>query len=47
MLLMPDGETFVVANGGIETHPDYGRAELNLETMDPSVAFVDRARWRR
>lgn len=42
MLLMPDGETFVIANGGIETHPDYGRAELNLETMDPSVAFVER-----
>ena len=42
MLLMPDGQTFVIANGGIETHPDYGRAELNIETMDPSVAFVDR-----
>lgn len=42
MLLMPDGVTFVVANGGIETHPDYGRAELNLDTMDPSVVFVDR-----
>ena len=42
MLLMPDGETLVVANGGIETHPDYGRAELNLGTMDPSVAFIER-----
>ncbi len=42
MLLMPDGETFVVANGGIETHPGYGRAELNLATMDPSLAFIDR-----
>lgn len=42
MLLMPDGETFVVANGGIETHPDYGRAELNIDTMDPSVVFIDR-----
>ena len=42
MLLMPDGVTLVVANGGIETHPDYGRAELNLETMDPSVVFIDR-----
>ncbi|QQR39282.1 DUF1513 domain-containing protein [Devosia rhizoryzae] len=42
MLLMPDGVTFVVANGGIETHPDYGRAELNLDTMDPSIAFIDR-----
>lgn len=42
MLLTPDGETFVVANGGIETHPDFGRAELNIETMDPSVVFIDR-----
>lgn len=42
MLLMPDGVTFVVANGGIETHPDFGRAELNIETMDPSVVFIDR-----
>lgn len=42
MLLMPDGITLVVANGGIETHPDYGRAELNLQTMDPSVSFIDR-----
>lgn len=42
MLLMPDGVTFVVANGGIETHPDFGRTELNLETMDPSVVFIDR-----
>ena len=42
MLLMPDGIHFVVANGGIETHPDYGRAELNLQTMDPSVVFIDR-----
>lgn len=42
MLLMPDGETFVVANGGIETHPDFGRAELNIDSMDPSLAFIDR-----
>jgi hypothetical protein len=42
ILLMPDGVTFAIANGGIETHPDYGRAELNLDTMEPSLAFVDR-----
>ncbi|WDR05010.1 DUF1513 domain-containing protein [Devosia rhodophyticola] len=42
LLLMGDGQTLVIANGGIETHPDYGRAELNLDTMDPSVVFVDR-----
>ena len=39
---MPDGNTFAVANGGIETHPDYGRSELNLDAMDPSLAFIDR-----
>lgn len=42
MLLMPDGVTFAVANGGIETHPDYGRQELNIATMEPSLCFVDR-----
>jgi hypothetical protein len=41
ILLMPDGVTFAIANGGIETHPDYGRTELNIETMDPSFVFVD------
>lgn len=41
-LLMPDGETIVVANGGIETHPDYGRQKLNIPTMDPSLVFIDR-----
>ena len=41
LLLMPDGRTLVVANGGIETHPDFGRAKLNLSTMQPSMAFID------
>lgn len=41
LLLSPDGELLVVANGGIETHPDYGRAELNLDTMDPSISFIE------
>lgn len=41
ILLMPDGHTLAIANGGIETHPDYGRSELNLDDMDPSLAFVD------
>lgn len=41
MLLTPDGMTLVVANGGIETHPDFGRAELNIATMDPSLSFID------
>lgn len=37
--LMPDGATLVVANGGIETHPDSGRAKLNLPTMEPNLSY--------
>lgn len=39
--LLPDGRTLVVANGGIETHPDRGRAPLNLETMTPNLVYID------
>lgn len=39
--LSSDGRTLVIANGGIETHPDMGRKKLNLATMAPSIAFVD------
>lgn len=42
VLLLGDGQTLAVANGGIETHPDSGRAKLNLLSMRPSLAFVDR-----
>ncbi len=42
LLLMPDGRTLVIANGGIETHPDFGRSKLNLSTMKPSLVFIDR-----
>jgi hypothetical protein len=41
ILLMPDGVTLAVANGGIMTHPDYRRIKLNLEDMKPNLAFVD------
>ncbi|MEO1091830.1 MAG: DUF1513 domain-containing protein, partial [Pseudomonadota bacterium] len=44
--LMPDGRTLVVANGGIRTHPDFERTKLNLETMRPTLAFVDLADGR-
>lgn len=38
--LMPDGVTLVVANGGIETHPDSGRAKLNIPVMQPSLVYL-------
>ena len=46
MLLLRDGKTFAVANGGIETHPDFGRAKLNIPTMQPSLVFIDRESGR-
>jgi hypothetical protein len=39
--LMPDGRRLAVANGGIETDPTSGRAELNLATMRSSLAYLD------
>ncbi len=41
ILLLDDGKTLAVANGGIETHPDFGRAKLNIATMRPSLVFLD------
>ena len=40
------GRMLAVANGGIRTHPDSGRAKLNLETMTSSLAIVDTADGR-
>ncbi|WP_226689646.1 DUF1513 domain-containing protein [Ruegeria arenilitoris] len=41
MRLMPDGQTLVIANGGIETHPETGRTKLNLPTMQPRLTYLD------
>ena len=35
------GARLAVANGGIRTHPDTGRAKLNLDTMLSSLAVLD------
>ena len=40
--LLSDGRTLAVAVGGILTHPDTGRAKLNIPVMDPSLVYVDR-----
>jgi hypothetical protein len=42
LLLLDDGRTIAIANGGIETHPDFGRAKLNIPTMKPSFVLADR-----
>lgn len=40
--LHPDGDTLIVALGGIRTHPDYDRVKLNLDTMAPALLLMDR-----
>ena len=37
----PDGETLVIANGGIKTEKA-SREELNLESMQPSLVYLNR-----
>jgi hypothetical protein len=39
--LLPDGVTLVVASGGLRTHPDSGRRELNLKEMQTALLFID------
>ncbi|MEM1237158.1 MAG: DUF1513 domain-containing protein [Pseudomonadota bacterium] len=37
---LPGTDTLVVANGGIETHPDSGRVKLNIPTMEPNLSYL-------
>lgn len=41
ILMSVDGRALIVANGGIETHPDKAREKLNLDSMAPSIVFLD------
>ncbi|MBY4676515.1 DUF1513 domain-containing protein [Marinobacterium arenosum] len=43
---LPDQRTLVVANGGILTHPEQGRKKLNLDSMQPTLAYIDSASGR-
>ncbi len=47
VVLMPDGKTLAVANGGIRTHPDHDRVPLNLATMQPSLTWLEIASGRQ
>ena len=42
ILLSPDGTQLIVANGGIQTHPETGRKKLNVDSMQPSLVYLDR-----
>lgn len=42
IILLNDANTLCVANGGLLTHPDYGKQALNLHDMQPSLVYLDR-----
>ena len=41
LLFLPDGETLAVAVGGILTHPEEGRAKLNIPEMSPALVYMN------
>lgn len=41
---LPGSDTLIVANGGIDTHPDSGRAKLNIPTMAPNLTYIEAER---
>ncbi|MEZ5899188.1 MAG: DUF1513 domain-containing protein [Hyphomicrobiaceae bacterium] len=41
IILLADGRTLAIANGGIDTVPEAGRAMLNVDEMRPNLAFAD------
>lgn len=50
--LLRDGDTLIVANGGVPTQPETGRVKRNLHLMDSSLVRLDsgdgslRGQWR-
>ncbi|MEM8537040.1 MAG: DUF1513 domain-containing protein, partial [Pseudomonadota bacterium] len=38
---LPGSDTLVIANGGIDTHPDSGRTKLNIPTMAPNLTYCE------
>jgi len=37
---MPNSDMLVIANGGIDTHPDTGRTKLNIATMQSNLSYI-------
>jgi len=38
---LPNSDILVIANGGIDTHPDSGRIKLNIPTMRPNLTYFE------
>ncbi len=41
LAMLADGNTLVVANGGILTRPETGRSKLNIDNMSPSLTYLN------
>jgi len=41
LAFLSDNKTLAIANGGIQTHPSQPRKKLNLDTMTPSLVYLD------
>jgi hypothetical protein len=41
IMLLADGKTIAAGNGGLDTTPDAGRENLNVDSMQPSLTFLD------
>src|SRR5437762_1492329 len=41
VVLMPDGITLAIANGGLRTLPESGREVLNPDDIQPNLTFID------
>lgn len=41
---MPASDVLVIANGGIDTHPESGRTKLNIPTMQPNLSYIEDGR---
>lgn len=41
IMLLADGKTIACGNGGLDTTPVAGRENLNVDSMQPSLTFVD------
>lgn len=41
VLVSQDGKRLCVANGGIKTHPQFGREKLNLNSMRSNIVIID------
>ncbi|WP_181708441.1 DUF1513 domain-containing protein [Chthonobacter rhizosphaerae] len=46
LVWLPDGRTLAIANGGLDTHPDFGRVDLNAADMAPSLTLMDASSHR-